>query len=360
MRPIERLAYDLSQGARVAWFMGQYLATRRLSREANRGIAWPRNMPGRQAVLADMRSLFLRDRANVEAGIYRLPQDGVASPLAVLRKSRLFFRDLARVNERRMAGGHQEVEREGIGGAGLPRYYRQNFHYQTGGWLTEESARLYDYQVEVLFAGGANAMRRQALVPVHHFLKRRTAQGPVHLLDVACGTGTFLSFVRRNFPAVEVTGVDLSAAYLAVARRRLRRFGKAVFLEGAAEKLPFPDASFDLLTTVYLFHELPPAVRHRAVAEFARVLRPGGQVILVDTIQKGDHPPFDALLDAFPLTHHEPYYARYIGEDLDALFGQAGFVTVGHERAHLSKVSLFERPAQAGANGRPSDKPAAA
>lgn len=345
MRPIERVAYDVSQGARVAWYMSQYLATRRLSREANRGIAWPRGMPDRKAVLEDLRHLFLQDRANIEAGLYRMPHDGVPRPLAVLRRSRAFFRDLGVVNRRRMVGAHQEVERDGLGKADLPRYYRQNFHYQTGGWLTEESAKLYDYQVEVLFAGGANAMRRQGLVPIRHFLREARGPGPVRLLDVACGTGTFLGFVRRNFPEVAVTGVDLSAAYLAEARRRLRRYGRADLREGAAEKLPFADASFDLVTSVYLFHELPASIRARAVREFARVLRPGGRMILVDTIQKGDHPPFDALLDAFPLTHHEPYFAAYARADLDALFAPAGLVPVGHQRAHLSKVSLFEKPA---------------
>jgi hypothetical protein len=45
-------------------------------------------------------------------------------------------------------------------------YYLQNFHFQSGGWLTEESANRYDTQVEVLFKGTANAMRRQALPPL--------------------------------------------------------------------------------------------------------------------------------------------------------------------------------------------------
>ena len=44
-----------------------------------------------------------------------------------------------------------------------PAYYLQNFHYQTDGWLSKDSARLYDFQVETLFLGSADTRRRQAL-----------------------------------------------------------------------------------------------------------------------------------------------------------------------------------------------------
>ena len=47
----------------------------------------------------------------------------------------------------------------------MPEYYAQDFHFQTGGYLTEDSARLYDVQVETLFMGAAGPMRRTALAP---------------------------------------------------------------------------------------------------------------------------------------------------------------------------------------------------
>ena len=63
-------------------------------------------------------------------------------------------------------------------------------------------------------AAGADAMRRQALVPLHHhFRTRRTAEA--RLLDVASGTGRFLTFVKDNYPRLDVTALDLSPNYLA-------------------------------------------------------------------------------------------------------------------------------------------------
>ena len=55
---------------------------------------------------------------------------------------------------------------------GLPRYYQQNFHFQTDGYLSDHSARLYDFQVESLFAGTADVMRRRAYVPIAKIPRR--------------------------------------------------------------------------------------------------------------------------------------------------------------------------------------------
>ena len=54
--------------------------------------------------------------------------------------------------------------------------------------------------------------------------------------------------------------------------------------------IPLPDASQDIVTTVFLFHELPPEVRRRVAAEMARVLKPGGLLVFIDSLQMGDRP----------------------------------------------------------------------
>ena len=54
-------------------------------------------------------------------------------------------------------------------------------------------------------------------------------------------------------------------------------------------------AEYAQVTCIYLFHELPPSVRREAAAEMARVVRPGGMVVLTDSAQFGDRPPWDAV-----------------------------------------------------------------
>ena len=57
----------------------------------------------------------------------------------------------------------------------------------------------------------------------------------------------------------------------------------------AAEAMPLPEASRDIIVSIFLFHELPPEVRGRVLAEVFRVLKPGGLFILADSVQFGDH-----------------------------------------------------------------------
>ena len=186
------------------------------------------------------------------------------------------------------------------------------------------------------------AMRRQALVPIARHMAGRD-QRRTRLVDVACGTGRFLRAVKDAFPLMPVAGVDLSEAYLGEARRHLAGRGRSRLAVANAESLPFADASVDIVSTIYLFHELPPKVRRIVAAEFARVLRPGGLLVFMDSLQRGDVEDFDGLLEAFPVGFHEPYYDGYTREDLPRLFGEAGFTELSSDCVFLSKVVAFER-----------------
>jgi ubiquinone/menaquinone biosynthesis C-methylase UbiE len=345
MNALERIAYDLSQAARVAWFYMHAELAGRLAPPIVEPAEVEGSLPTLRQMMADLYELFRRDRANIEAGYYRLPHDLYGSPRAALGQSVRFLSDLGRIDRRRREGIRAEVrEARSDQTARYPDYYVQNFHYQTDGYLSDHSAAVYDFQVEVLFKGSADAMRRQALVPLAELLRGRRIREQ-RLLDVACGTGRFLGFVKQNYPRLPAVGLDLSEAYLRRARRELGAWSWVELTLGAAEALPFRDTSFDLVSCIYLFHELPRPVRERAAAEFARVLRPRGRLVLVDSFQRGDEPRLDGLLELFPLAYHEPYFADYARHDLRALFKGAGLQPKTAERAHMSKIMTFDKPA---------------
>ena len=341
MTPLQRLAYDVGQAARIAWFLGHSRVAERLTPPLSEPVEVRGRLPTRGALLRDLLALLQRDRANIAAGVYRLPDDLAPAPLAAWRASQGFLTDLGRVGLRRRERDHREVAKGAAHGR-YPAYYLRNFHYQTDGYLSDRSADLYDFQVEVLFNGAADAMRRQALVPLADHLKGRRLAGQP-LLDVACGTGRFLRTVKHNWPRLPVVGLDLSRPYLAKAHGALAPWSWARLVEGAAERLPFADASFAAVTCVYLFHELPRRVRVDVAREMARVLRPGGLLVLVDSLQQGDEPAFDGLLDLFPAAYHEPYYADYVRHDVAALLAAAGLRPVSSGREHMSKVVVAAR-----------------
>lgn len=340
----ERLEYTLAQGTRVAWYMGHYFASQRYRQAAPEGDIRrerPRAPgPGMARVLQGVGEILARDLGNAERGLYPLPRD---HDPGLIRISREFFADLPVAAERKAERRGTEVYSPEKAEE-LPAYFLQNFHFQTGGYLTEESARLYDMQVEVLFAGTANAMRRQCLVPIAEFMRGRD-QRRTSLLDVACGTGRFVRFLKQAYPRLQVTASDLSDAYLEEARAHVKPYGGIAFEKAMAEALPFADQSFDIVTSIYLFHEVPPKVRREIAREFARVLKPGGLLVFMDSLQLGDTPEFDGMLQSFPINFHEPYHPSYVREDLAALFGEAGLTAVESSVAFLSKLVVARQGA---------------
>ena len=342
--PLSRIGYGVGQGARVAWYVGHYLALSRmrgpLVPPGEAPVQVKGKVPDWRGLVAGMRELFERDWKNIEAGIYRAPQ-GLLPPAAAIAASRRFFRDARKVDERRLSRRHSEVLTPELRKR-YPRYYLQNFHYQTGGWFSEDSARLYDTQVEVLFSGTADAMRRQALVPLAAALAGRD-QRRFRMLDLACGTGRFLEEVTANWPRLNVTGLDLSPAYAAEARVRLKTRRQVAVLEANAEAMPVDDGTQDALTSIYLFHELPPGIRKVVAREIARVLKPGGVAIIVDALQTGDRPAYDGLLEFFPIGFHEPYFTSYLAEDMTRLFAAEGLALETATTAFLSKVMVFRK-----------------
>jgi ubiquinone/menaquinone biosynthesis C-methylase UbiE len=334
------LTYAAAQAARVAFYGAHYLAARVMARGTFSNVSSPAHpMPSLNETLSAMRDLFAQDWRNVEAGLYPMPVD-VRAELRRARASARFLADVPKVVSRQKRGAHDEVRPHTNA---LPRYYQQNFHFQTGGYLSEESARLYDFQVEALFAGTADAMRRRAYVPIAEFFNRRKTKRPV-LLDIGAGTGGFLSFVKSVQPQVKAIALDLSEPYLARARRKLA-YRDVKFLAAPAEAIPLPDASVDAAVSIFVFHELPPKVRAAVAKEIARVLKPGSIFVLADTIQYGDAPAFQGLLDVFPSLLYEPYYTSYAKTNLDKLFAAAGLTHTASDIAYLSKIAVFDKPA---------------
>ena len=345
-----RTAYGARQLSRVAWYVGHSVAIGWLSKEARRRdgeSTRPRPqtdapVPDRKRLYADMASLFKLDLANVEAGIYPLPADHDGSLSTLLNRSWLFFEDLPDIHRRRESGQHSEVLTAETRGK-RPLYYLQNFHFQSGGYMTDDSARRCDTQVEVLFNGTANATRRQALPQLHEVFAGRD-QRRLRLLDVGCGTGRFLDFVKQAWPRLPAVGLDLSEPYVKEAKRHLERWSRIDLVVGNGESIPVPDDSQDAVTSIFMFHELPPYVRRIVFREFARVLKPGGRLVLVDSLQHRDEPDYDGLLELFPQSFHEPYYTSYIEEDFGAIGRACGLTLTRDIKAFVSKVMVFDKP----------------
>lgn len=233
---------------------------------------------------------------------------------------------------------------------GYPKYYARTFHHQTDGYLSDRSADLYDLQVEILFNGSADPMRRRILAP----LKREMAQAGIpnesqtRVLDVACGTGRTLRMLRGALSEVSLFGTDLSPAYLRKANQNLSEIPGELpqLLNANAEALPYRDNYFQGVTSVFLFHELPAPVRQTIIDECFRVTCPGGVFVICDSIQRGDFPDMDVFLENFPAMFHEPFYKNYTEDDISGRLEQAGFEVVETQIHFASKYWVARKPAE--------------
>ena len=144
----------------------------------------------------------------------------------------------------------------------------------------ERWARSYDRSIfnELVFYPSIRACQEE----LYRWRAARTPRA-LRMLDVGCGTGTLLAMTARDAGIELLVGLDYSPTMIRKAAEKAARLelsSKLRAVVGDAERLPFQDECFDVLTCCNSLHHYPH--QSRAVAEFWRVLRKGGLMVLID------------------------------------------------------------------------------
>ena len=199
----------------------------------------------------------------------------------------------------------------------LARYYWWAYLWPWGIWF-------FDHQPvinAILFRQYDNLLKKT--------LAQVEARPDARLLQLTCVYGkltpSLLSYTRN-----EVHLCDIAAGQLQLARRKTLHFGDRCHLARMnAECLAYRDNSFDQVIVFFLFHELPAEVRHKTYAEIARVVRPGGSVVITEYAETPSRhwlyrfAPFRWLLG-----HLEPFLPGFwredVAEKLSSALGQNG------------------------------------
>jgi len=152
------------------------------------------------------------------------------------------------------------------------------------------------------------------------------------VLDVGCGTGTLAIEVARSFRAGRVAGIDPSTEQIARARAKAARRNLPIeFQIGVIEQLAFPDQTFDVVLSTLMMHHLPASLKRQGLVEIARVLKPGGRLVIADFKRKQERQDQAARFHAGGSSM----------QDLAAMVSDAGFEHIETEEMRLPRFSAF-------------------
>ncbi|MDA9745484.1 methyltransferase domain-containing protein [Candidatus Pelagibacter sp.] len=336
------IGYFFNQSTKFLWYSAHYIISFKYSTPIKIDKTNPPSfygkMPSGKQMFFEMMKLLNEERKLINSKFYKIPKTQLKDLLSAAKGSFDFFLDLPKIDKRRASGKFSEVDTKK---KDLPKYYLRNFHYQTDGYLSEKSARLYEFQVETLFTGCAATMRRFSMIPLINYLNSNKKN--IKLLDIGTGTGEIIESYTLNFKNTEITCSDLSEEYLNVAKQKLKKFKDIKYVNCKGEELPFENESFDVLTSTYMFHEIPTEIRKQVFSEISRVLKKDGIFVLTDSLQIDDNPKLNPLLEFFPYSTHEPFYPKYIREDLKEVAKNYGLEMYYNKNAYLSKSMAFRK-----------------
>lgn len=193
----------------------------------------------------------------------------------------------------------------------------------TGGWRYD----LHGWITDIFSFRGQGRKLRQRTVALARL------QPGEQVLDVGCGTGSLAMKVARIVDTTgRVVGIDPGTEQIARARAKAaRRHMPIEFQVGVIEQLPFPDQTLDVVLSTLMMHHLPAGLKRQGLAEIARVLKPGGRLVIADFTHPKERQGQAARFHAGGSGLHE----------LAALVEEAGFSQVETEEMQPLRFSAF-------------------
>jgi len=211
-----------------------------------------------------------------------------------------------------------------------PDYYHRAFHAYENGNLSWDAALEVEVAAHAVHSGigtGAGAQGDARLRSSYHdIVTNLIPASPRDILDLGCSVGMSTFALQEIYPQAQVTGLDLSPYFLAVAHyNSVQRHSPINWVHAQAESTGLQNESFDLISICLMCHELPQSATQQIFAEARRLLRPGGYLAIMDMNPQSEvyakMPPYILTL----LKSTEPYFDDYFTLDVEKALVAAGF-----------------------------------
>lgn len=217
----------------------------------------------------------------------------------------------------------------------VPRYVSElDIHLMPGNYHEEHvendlsQGAVYEHGFEVFSMGLLGERNDDIASSISLFVSAKYPElAPQRILDAGCLVGHSTLPWKQQFPEAEVHGIDVAAPVLRYAHARAQSYGiEAHFHQMNCEDIQFEDNSFDIVFSSMLLHEMPPKSVETAMAEMARILKPGGLLLHYELPPDSKTNPYDSFyLDWDSYYNKEPFYKSVRAMDFSKLLINVGF-----------------------------------
>lgn len=187
------------------------------------------------------------------------------------------------------------------------------------------------YYYDVMLSGHAVQIfwHQEKFREVANILKTAGAR---KVLDFGCGPGSFLSILANEVPGIDAVGVDIASPQIEFAAKNIaaKHPGNIRFQLLDAERLPYPDGSFDAVTCIEVIEHIHPFLAAKILAEARRVLKPDGVFVLTTPNYRSLWPLIEwALEKASPVKYHDQHISKFTPNSLVKFLEACGFEATG-------------------------------
>jgi SAM-dependent methyltransferase len=260
----------------------------------------------------------------------------LSNPLAHLKRYHLILKDLKIFLERKNKKDSHDL-REIEFNKNCPEYFKRNYHYQTGGYFTEDAAARYDHQIELLFLGVGHIMRKVGYSVLSDVMKPDS-----EVLEFGAASGTSGHQFRQLFPKSKLDILEPGENYLKYAKKNYSKDFNQI-IPGFMEKF-VASKKYDVIFSCFVMHEIPVEFWNDVTKSIKDSLKEGGHLLIIDAQQDIDKPEHQFALDQFAEDFYEPYFAEYRKLALEDYFQQNGFKLIEKSEVLFSKALLFSSP----------------